>query len=215
MALITRRAFLAQSARAVGGGLCAFEALQLVACERGTPIAPSIGYGPLQEAGPELALPTGFQYRVFGVEGSTMSDGRPTPSRHDGMAAFPLPNGNIRLIRNHEVSNEPQSGAAFGNLGRAYDSLAGGGTTSLEINPVTREVVRDFASLSGTMRNCAGGPTPWQSWLTCEEHFGDQRQGYQQPHGYVFDVPVSAEQDVPAVPFRALAACRTNTKSII
>ncbi len=133
-----------------------------------------------------------------------MSDGRPTPRLHDGMAAFPLPNGNVRLIRNHEVNNEPQSGAAFGNRGRAYDPLAGGGTTSLEIDPVTREVVRDFASLSGSMRNCAGGPTPWQSWLTCEEHFGDQRQGYQQPHGYVFDVPVSAEEDVSAVPLLAL-----------
>jgi secreted PhoX family phosphatase len=201
---ITRRVFLAQSARVVGGGLSAFGALQLVACERGGPIAASIGYGPLREAGPDLALPAGFQYRVFGVEGSTMSDGRPTPPMHDGMAAFPLPNGNIRLIRNHEVGNEPRRGAAFGDRGRTYDPLAGGGTTSLEINPVTREVVRDFASLSGNIRNCAGGLTPWQSWLTCEEHFGDQREGYQQPHGYVFDVPVSAEEDVPAVPLRAL-----------
>ena len=208
MSLINRRVFLTESARLVGGGLSAFGGLQLVACVRRPAIrlprsAPR-GYGPLQHAGPELALPTGFQYRVFGVEGSTMSDGRPTPRLHDGMAAFPLPNGNIRLIRNHEVSNEPQSGAAFGEPGRAYDPLAGGGTTSLEIDPVTREVVRDFASLSGNMRNCAGGPTPWQSWLSCEEHFGDQRLGYQQPHGYAFEVPVCAEEDVPALPLRAL-----------
>ncbi len=204
MAAITRRVFLAQSARVVGGGLSAFGALQLVACERSGPIAASIGYGPLGEAGPDLALPAGFQYRVFGVEGATMSDGRPTPQRHDGMAAFPLPNGNIRLIRNHEMGTEPRRGAAFGDPRRAYDPLASGGTTSLEIDAVTREVVRDFASLSGTIRNCAGGPTPWESWLTCEEYFGDQRQGHQQPHGYVFDVPVSAEEDVPALPLRAL-----------
>ena len=202
MALINRRAFLAQSARVAGGGLAAFGALQWVACERGAPVAATVGYGPLQKAGSDLALPAGFQYRVFGVEGTEMSDGRPTPPLHDGMAAFPLHNGNIRLIRNHEVGIEP--GAAFGEPARAYDPLAGGGTTSLEINPVTREIVRDFASLSGTTRNCAGGPTPWQSWLTCEEYFGDQRQGYQKRHGYVFDVPVSAEQDVPAIPLRAL-----------
>lgn len=192
------------SARAVGGGLSAFGALQWVASGGGAPVLSSGGYGPLRKAGPELALPAGFQYRVIGVEGSAMSDGRPTPPRHDGMAAFPLPNGNIRLIRNHEAGAEAQSKAAFGDPARAYDALAGGGTTSLEINPVTREVVRDFASLSGTTRNCAGGPTPWQSWLTCEEHFVGPRQGFQQRHGYVFDVPVSAEQDVPPIPLRAL-----------
>ena len=204
MACISRRVFLERSARMVGGSFSAFWALGLVACEGGRPIATSFGYGPLQEAGPDLALPAGFQYRVFGIEGSTMSDRRPTPPLHDGMAAFPLSNGNIRLIRNHEVGNEPRNGAAFGDPGRAYDPRAGGGTTSLEIDPVTRELVRDFASLSGNLRNCAGGPTPWQSWLSCEEHFGDQRQGYQEPHGYVFDVPVSAEEDVRALPIRTL-----------
>ncbi len=203
-----RRAFLAQSARVVGGGLSAFGALQWAACGRRASHAASAGYGPLQKAGPELALPAGFQYRVLGVAGSPMSDGQPTPTLHDGMAAFPLPNGNIRLIRNHEAGGQPQNGAAFADPARAYDPLAGGGTTSLEINPTTREIVRAFASLSGTTRNCAGGPTPWQSWLTCEEHFGDQRQGYLKPHGYVFDVPASAEQDVPAIPLRALGRLR-------
>lgn len=102
------------------------------------------------------------------------------------------------------MGNAPAGGAALGDPALAYDPLAGGGTTSLEIAPVTREVVRGFVSVSGTLRNCAGGPTPWQSWITCEEHFGDQRQGYQQRHGYVFDVPISAECDVPAVALRAL-----------
>src|SRR5688572_715369 len=61
------------------------------------------GYGNLEPAGPELALPAGFTYRRFSVTGTPMSDGRPTPSAHDGMAAFGLPNGNIRLVRNHEI----------------------------------------------------------------------------------------------------------------
>ena len=202
--MISRRNFLRHSARAVSGTLSAFGALQLLACRRQPQDNATVGYGPLRQAGPHLALPVGFGYRVLGVSGSTMSDGRPTPSLHDGMAAFALPNGHIRLIRNHEVSAPPSVGAAFTDPRLAYDPLAGGGTTSLEIDPVSREIVRDFASLSGTMRNCAGGPTPWQSWLTCEEHFGDQRQGYQERHGYIFDVPVSAEKDVPAVPLRAM-----------
>ncbi len=133
-----------------------------------------------------------------------MFDGRPTPPMHDGMASFALPNGKVRLIRNHEVGSAAAWGAALGDPQRAYDPTAGGGTTSLEIDPDTRDVVRDFVSLSGTVRNCAGGPTPWQSWLTCEESFADQRQGYQRRHGYVFEVPVSAEQDVPAVALRVL-----------
>lgn len=199
MTSIDRRVFLSRSARLMGGGLSAFAALQLTGCQRAEGGNALVGYGPLEDAGPDLALPAGFQYRVFGVQGSTMSDGRPTPPLHDGMAAFALPNGIVRLIRNHEVG----SGAAPGDPARAYDRLAGGGTTSLEIN-AARELVRDFVSLSGTVRNCAGGPTPWQSWITCEEDFRDERQGFQQRHGYVFDVPVQAEEQVQAEPLRAL-----------
>ena len=36
------------------------------------------------------------------------------------------------------------------------------------------EYIRSWASLSGTIRNCAGGATPWGSWLTCEETLDDQ-----------------------------------------
>ena len=199
-----RRGFVTHSARLMAGGWSAFAALQSLGCSHRPPAGNGEGYGPLADAGPELALPAGFQYRVIGVQGSSMSDGRPTPPLHDGMAAFALPNGNIRLIRNHEVGSSAAPGASLGDATRAYDPLAGGGTTSLEIDPNTRDVVRDFVSLSGTLRNCAGGPTPWRSWITCEEDFRDQRQGYQRRHGYVFDVPVSAERDVPAEPLPAL-----------
>lgn len=47
------------------------------------------GYGPLEPApGGELLLPAGFTYVAFGHTGTPMSDGTPTPGRHDGMAAF-------------------------------------------------------------------------------------------------------------------------------
>ncbi len=123
-----------------------------------------------------------------------MTDGKRTPARHDGMAAFPLPNGNIRLIRNHEVDNAPAMNACIGDPAVSYDIGAGGGTTSLEIDPVTREVVRDFVSLSGTWRNCAGGPTPWGTWLSCEEAFFGYESGFGATHGYVFEVRVDSEE---------------------
>jgi uncharacterized protein len=71
------------------------------------------GDGPLQPTSDQhdgvirMALPAGFSYVTFGIEGSIMSDGNPTPKAHDGMAAFRLPNGNVRLIRNHELRDNP------------------------------------------------------------------------------------------------------------
>jgi secreted PhoX family phosphatase len=161
------------------------------------------GYGPLVPQGPELALPEGFQYRVLGVEGSIMADGTPTPRAHDGMASFRLPNGNIRLIRNHEDRSGPETARRLGDIELAYDEQGGGGTTSLEIRLATDgtpEVARDFLSLGGTIVNCAGGPTPWSTWLSCEESIQGKLDGWSRPHGYVFEVPVGAESQVAAVP---------------
>jgi secreted PhoX family phosphatase len=83
------------------------------------------------------------------------------------MAAF-IVGDQLRLVRNHEVSIKTGApGAAIGP--NAYDQLAGGGATTLVIDPKTRELVSDFISLSGTLNNCAGGATPWNSWISCEE----------------------------------------------
>lgn len=163
------------------------------------------GYGPLQPAGPELALPAGFTYRMFGVEGSTMSDGNPTPKAHDGMGAFELPNGNIRLIRNHEDRDNAAISTVNGDPSTAYDSKGGAGTTSLEVRPDgDRELVKDFISLNGTIVNCAGGPTPHGSWITCEETTAGETQGWEKDHGYNFEVPAEAEDEVEAVPLKAM-----------
>lgn len=209
---LDRRDFLKQSAdmagRAVGGlvALGVFAANPRLGPMTRRPTAPKGdgGYGKLVRAGPELELPEGFTYRVLGAEGSTMSDGHVTPGRHDGMGAFPLPNGNIRLIRNHEVDNVPARDAAMGSPDTAYDFAAGGGTTSLEVDPTTRELVRDFISMNGTWRNCAGGPTPWGSWLSCEEAFFGPESGFLEFHGYVFEVPVTREECQYTEPLTAM-----------
>jgi secreted PhoX family phosphatase len=57
-----------------------------------------------------------------------------------------------------------------------------------------RELIKDFNSLAGTIRNCAGGPTPWGSWISCEETFSTSvnttSAGTTQTirHGYNFEV---------------------------
>jgi uncharacterized protein len=162
------------------------------------------GYGPLaptadlRDGVTRIALPKGFQYRSFSHAGDKMSDGRLVPLGHDGMAAFNAPDGKFRLVRNHENRN----GAGGGSVAldeNAYDARGGGGTTTLVINPVTRQLERDFVSLSGTIVNCAGGATPWNSWITCEETNAGTASGWTKQHGYCFEVPASADASVPAL----------------
>ncbi len=89
-----------------------------------------------------------------------MSDGNPTPIALDGMAAFPSPDGRtVRLIRNHEVRTDPATpvGRVYVAGSERYDELGVGGTTTLDVDPRTGRVLRDFVSLNGTIVNCVGG----------------------------------------------------------
>ncbi len=130
-----------------------------------------------------LDLPKGFSYKVLSITGDRMSDGLRTPGRPDGMAAFAGPDGRIVLVRNHELDDNQTFGSPFGILNelmgsidakKLYDAGKGvrpqiGGTTNVVYNPTTDEVEKQFLSLAGTARNCAGGLTPWNTWITCEE----------------------------------------------
>jgi secreted PhoX family phosphatase len=215
MSTISRRGLLGRGAVVAGGAAASTPAVQALMA-RNAAAAPGNrgragrgdgGYGELRPAGDELALPEGFKYVMFGVEGSRMSDGNPTPKAHDGMAAFGLPNGNVRLIRNHEDRDTAANSTVKGNPDTAYDKRGGGSTTSLEVRPDgDRELVKDFISLNGTIVNCAGGPTPQGSWITCEETTAGQTQGFAEDHGYNFEVPASAEDEVEAVPLKAMPA---------
>ena len=120
-----------------------------------------------------------------------MGTGARVPPAHDGMAAFKTKNGLIALVRNHEVIAAPagQKTPAFGT--NPYDPQAGGGTTTTLFDPKAGKAVSVTPSLSGTLVNCAGGPTPWGSWLSCEETVVDPKRAptTTKPHGYIYEVP--------------------------
>jgi secreted PhoX family phosphatase len=164
----------------------------------GTPPAPVLGPVPDARDGiVRLHLPPGFSYRSFHDTETpvTLNDGTLLPGRHDGMAAFPGPGGTVVLVRNHEVNNPVP---AFGNAALAYDAMAGGGTTTVQVT-LFGEVINAYTSLNGTQMNCAGGRMPWGSWVTCEETVNGPDVGpdftgvsnvpLTRPHGYIFEVP--------------------------
>src|SRR3954453_12947165 len=68
-----------------------------------------------------LKLPRGFEYNVIGKKYSTLTDGRPTPALHDGMATFKVGN-ELRIVRNHEITGRgiPRPDSAIG-IGNHYD----------------------------------------------------------------------------------------------
>ena len=168
------------------------------------------GYGPLvSDPKGLLDLPAGFYYQAFSRTGEIMSDGSPVPAVHDGMAAFAGPDDTTILVRNHEL--EPEQSPAV--IGPKYDSHCTGGTTTLILGP-DRQLQRHYASLAGTYRNCAGGPTPWDSWISCEENTStpEQNPALQKRHGYNFEVP--SQLQTPVMPEPLVAMGRFNHEAI-
>ena len=126
----------------------------------------------------------------------TLDDGTVLPGRHDGMAAFPAADGNVWLVRNHEV-NGP------GGRRRSVPAIAlrpprGGGTTTIHVTP-RRHVLDAFTSLNGTQMNCSGG----RDAVGQLDHLrGDRERARRRPdftgasnatleqrHGFLFEVP--------------------------
>ncbi len=145
------------------------------------------GYGALvPDPAGLLALPADFTYKVVAEAGVTLLEsGEPTPSDADGTACFRGPNGFV-LVNNHEIGgSEPYGVPTLPGL--TFDPGARGGTTTIETD-LDGNRIREYVSIAGTHNNCAGGRTPWSTWLTCEET--EQRAGgvFQYDHGWVFEV---------------------------
>jgi hypothetical protein len=165
----SRREFLRTSAAFAAG----FAGLRMVihpSLARAGVSPGAIGFGELV-ADPKglLDLPAGFSYRVVSRTGDVMDDGLLVSAAPDGMATFAGPDGLTILVRNHET--KPGDAGPFGAnyerldkslLNRFYDDGAGrtpgvGGTSTVVYDTKQQRVVRQFQSLAGTERNCAGG----------------------------------------------------------
>ncbi len=218
---ITRRHFLARSSSVTLGfaGLSASLARGSTTSLLETLIANehnAIGFGALiSDPRGIIDLPAGFTYKVISKVGDVMDDGFSVPGKHDAMGAFPYitddgsvdPDRTI-IIRNHEIEDAHTTTGAFETQeaidlldpSAVYDMGHGrpsrGGTTTLVYNTKLAKLEQHWLSLAGTERNCAGGITPRNTWLTCEETSKVKGYRFEQDHGYVFEVPATTSQSL-------------------
>jgi hypothetical protein len=209
--MVTRREFTL--------GLTALAFTGLAGCDlgkiaRNKTVKTSEGFGKLiPDPNKLLDLPKGFSYSVISEFGQQMTDGLSVADRADGMGCLYYDEDRVVLIRNHELKpshleTQPESIKVF-RSNNAYDTYANGvalpgGTTNIVYNLKTEQVEQEFVSLVGTIRNCSGGITPWQTWLSCEETLDKPDGNISKEHGYIFEVPANATSTVKAIPLKAM-----------
>lgn len=181
-------------------------------------------FGPLlYRDGDILSLPKGFSAKVISRTGDVMNDGLFTPGAYDGMGIFNNADGKVTIIRNHELSPGSYGDGPFGkeneilnkvdkskiyDFAKGKDRICVGGTTTLIYNEQNQNIELQYLSLTGTVRNCSGGKTPWNSWITCEEtafKTGEEDGALEKDHGYNFEVPASGKIGITdPIPVKAM-----------
>lgn len=215
---LARRQFLKTSTAATMGFLGLRHLVEAGYCSA-TQAVPNLPFpDPVPDPIGVVDLLPGFDYSVVSVAGRQMDDGLLVPAGQDGMAAFAGAGENTMLICNHELTPGSVGNGAFGDsnellAGRPWEALFDGGrrslpclggTTTMTYNTRSRRLEHHHLSLAGTVRNCAGGPTPWNSYISCEETPQRSGETFEQDHGFNFEVPAGERGVTTPNPLKAM-----------